>query len=136
MFITVIGMYAIIVPCKLIEAHFAPSRGAGEGDDELSLTMALIDAILAGICEEFMYRGYLIEELGMLVRSRKLAAGFSIVVFTLAHINSGYGWSIDLLYPGIFGLAATVLYFRTKNLWVCMLLHAGIDSLYAWAHSA
>jgi hypothetical protein len=45
----------------------------------------------AAICEEFIYRGFLIEELGEFFHDRRLAGAISIIFFGLAHGNSDYG---------------------------------------------
>jgi membrane protease YdiL (CAAX protease family) len=94
----------------------------------------LADAIAAGVTEEFLYRGYLIEELGELLTSRTFAAVASILTFTFAHVSAGYGWSIDLVYPGIYGVALTSLYLWRRNLWVCIFMHAGLDVIYTLLH--
>ena len=79
--------------------------------------------------EEFIYRGFVLKELGELIRSRRVAAAISVVLFALAHyVNNG--WSADMIDPFLAGAVITVLYFTRRNLIICMLLHATIDSLH------
>jgi membrane protease YdiL (CAAX protease family) len=89
------------------------------------LRVALVST--AGICEEFLYRGFAIEEIGRLSGSRWLGAGISLLVFTLAHAGL-YGWTSTLLIPFALGTALTLLYMWRRNLPVCMLMHAGTDA--------
>ncbi|HVP54365.1 MAG TPA: CPBP family intramembrane glutamic endopeptidase [Candidatus Eisenbacteria bacterium] len=83
----------------------------------------------AGICEEFLYRGFAIEEIGRLAGSRWLGAGVSLLLFTIGH-GGLYGWTSALIIPFIIGTALTLLYMWRRNLPVCMLMHAGVD---AWS---
>jgi membrane protease YdiL (CAAX protease family) len=90
------------------------------------LVFRLSLVLTAGICEEFLYRGFAIEELGILTGDRRLAALFSLLFFTLAHIGR-YGFGAALLIPGIIGAMLTLLYLWRSNLPVCMLMHAIFD---------
>jgi membrane protease YdiL (CAAX protease family) len=81
-----------------------------------------------------MYRGFLIEELGELLRNRWIAGVFSVLAFGLAH-GYTFGWSLALLNPGLFGLVITLLYFRRSNLPIGILAHIGFDALHAFSHA-
>src|SRR6185437_16182067 len=61
----------------------APSFDLQLSGVPLSLRADLV--LTAGICEEFIYRGFAIEELGALAGSRWLAALVSLIFFTLPH---------------------------------------------------
>lgn len=82
--------------------------------------------VTAGICEEFLYRGFAIEETALLIGNRWAAGLISLVFFTLAHTGR-YGFSSALLIPGLIGLMLTLLYLWRSNLPVCMLMHAIVD---------
>jgi membrane protease YdiL (CAAX protease family) len=84
--------------------------------------------LTAGIAEEFMYRGFAIEELAALIGNRRLAALASFVCFTVAHIGR-YGLSPRLLMVAVAGAILTILYLWSRNLPVCMLLHAVVDGI-------
>jgi membrane protease YdiL (CAAX protease family) len=135
---TLAALFSAVIVLRSVQAYLFPagSGGAGPVDaEDLPLAYGLAGAVVAGLTEEFAYRGYLIEELDALTGRRALAAGLSVVVFGLAHVGSGYGWSVELIYPTIYGLAMTVLYLWKRNLWVCVLMHTGLDALYAWFHA-
>ena len=84
--------------------------------------------VTAGVCEEFMYRGFGIEELAGFTRSRWIAGLVSLVLFTVAH-SGLYGFSAALILPGIAGAMITLLYLCRRNLPVCMLMHGIIDAI-------
>ena len=93
----------------------------------LGLRIALV--LTAAICEEFMYRGYGMEELAYLTGNRGLAALFSLAVFTISHVGL-YGLSRALIIPGVIGAVLTGLYLWRRNLPACMLTHAMLDGLF------
>jgi membrane protease YdiL (CAAX protease family) len=93
----------------------------------LPITLRVALVCTAGLCEEFLYRGFAIEEIGRLSGSRWLGAGISLLAFTLAH-GGLYGWTSALLIPFAIGTALTLLYMWRRNLPVCMLMHAGTDA--------
>jgi membrane protease YdiL (CAAX protease family) len=82
--------------------------------------------LTAGICEEFMYRGFAIEELGGLTGSLWLAGVIAWLGFSLAHMGL-YGFAPALLVPAALGAFLTLLYLWRRNLPVCMLMHAVLD---------
>lgn len=84
--------------------------------------------LTAAVCEEFIYRGFAIEELTVLCHRRWLAAAISLTFFTLGH-SSLYGFSLALLVPGSIGAVLTLLYLWRRNLFSCILLHALVDGL-------
>jgi len=93
----------------------------------LGIRIAVV--LTAAICEEFMYRGFGIEELAMVIGNRWLAGLISLVVFTIAHSRL-YGFSARLLVPGIVGAVLTGLYLWRRNLPSCMLMHAIMDGIF------
>ena len=90
----------------------------------LPITLRVALVCTAGICEEFLYRGFAIEEIGRLSGSRWLGAGISLLVFTLAH-GGLYGWTSALIIPFAIGTALTLLYMWRRNLPACMSIHTG-----------
>lgn len=89
-----------------------------------SLKLGLV--LTAGICEEFMYRGFGIEELAGLTGSVWLAGLISWLGFSFAHIDR-YGFTTALIIPATVGAFITLLYLWRRNLPICMLLHAIFD---------
>ncbi len=84
------------------------------------LVSDLISAvILAPVCEEIVFRGFLFSAL----RNRlglHAAVGISALVFTLIHF---YGVA-DMISVGIFGVIMAYLYHLTRSLVPCVLCHA------------
>jgi membrane protease YdiL (CAAX protease family) len=75
----------------------------------------------AAVAEELLFRGYPIERLTELSRSRILAAVISWAGFTYAHL-AGWG-AAQLIVAGYGGVILTVLYLWRRNLWPNMLAH-------------
>jgi membrane protease YdiL (CAAX protease family) len=84
--------------------------------------------LTAGICEEFMFRGFAIEELAGWTGSVWLGGLLSWLAFSLAHVDR-YGLTTGLIIPAIAGGTLTLLYVWRRNLPVCMVLHAFFDGL-------
>jgi len=136
MFIAVVAAFGVtLVASQLIERFGTSAAGETDARSASPLALGLASAIVAGICEEFIYRGFLIEELGELLRNRSVAAAISVVVFALAH-QSVYGWSVASVYPGLIGLVITILYLRRGSLPICILMHASLDAVYELAQRA
>jgi uncharacterized protein len=92
----------------------------------LELRIAVV--LTAAISEEFIYRGFGIEELAYLTGKRWLAGLLSLVLFTVSHAGL-YGLSAALIVPGLVGAILTGLYLWRRNLPSCMLMHAIIDGI-------
>jgi len=90
----------------------------------LSLRFGLV--LTAALSEEFMYRGYGIEELKHLTGSYPIAGLLSLLVFTVSHAWI-YGFSRSLIVPALVGAVLTGLYLWRKNLGACMLMHFLMD---------
>jgi membrane protease YdiL (CAAX protease family) len=105
-------------------ATAAPASLAGILSIPFGMRIAM--AITAGICEEFMARGYAIERLTSLTGNRFVGAAIPCVLFTLGHIRL-YGFGVGLLPVLATSIALTVLYVWRRNLVVNMAAHALID---------
>jgi hypothetical protein len=92
------------------------SRAEGRAFFRVSLT--------AGICEEVLYRGWL---LGWLTPRIGLPAAFvlGVLLFTLAH---SYGGRSIALRAGALGAVLTALYVLSGSLWVPIALHVFLDA--------
>jgi membrane protease YdiL (CAAX protease family) len=80
-------------------------------------------SVTAGVCEELLYRGWLIWYFDAWL-PRPAALALAVMVFGLAHAYQGrHGiWK-----TGIAGLVAAGLYELSGSLWIPMLLHAALD---------
>ena len=83
-------------------------------------------SLTAGICEETLFRGFLIRYLheGAFALPLLTALALSSVAFGLAHIYQG---ASAVLRTGLVGLAFGLLYLLTGSLIPCIALHALID---------
>src|SRR4029077_17163162 len=86
MFVAIFWALTLVFAATQLLQRCNPS-GSGErgSTDEIPLAVGFVSALVAGICEEFVYRGFIIEELGELLRNRWLAGAFSAVAFGLSH---------------------------------------------------
>lgn len=80
-------------------------------------------AVTAGVCEELLYRGFLMAYFAALLGLWP-AVGLSAVAFALGHLYQG---APGVLKTGAVGLVMAGLLVLTGSLWAPMLLHAVID---------
>jgi membrane protease YdiL (CAAX protease family) len=80
-------------------------------------------ALTAGICEEVLYRGFLIWYLALLV-PLPVAVGVAALLFGMAHAYQG---ARGVIQTGLVGLGLAVLYVLSGSLWLPMALHAFVD---------
>lgn len=85
---------------------------------------AALAALTAGITEEIVFRGFLLERLGEALGSYALAGVLTCVVFVAGHLPR---WGIAAV--GVAGpaVAFTWLYVATRNLPVCIGAHIAND---------
>ena len=91
------------------------------------LRVALV--VTAGICEEFIYRSFAIEEMTCLTGKRWLSAVIAWAFFTVGHAQL-YHLSTALIVPGTLGAVLTMLYLWQRNLASCALIHAIVDAMF------
>jgi len=86
----------------------------------------LLVSLTAGICEEILYRGYLIQYLAGAPMHNEIwiAIGISSLAFGLAHGYQGIGGIVG---TGILGAVMAVIFVVTGSLWLPITLHAIID---------
>lgn len=81
----------------------------------------------AAVVEEIIYRGYVIERVEMLTRSRWLAAGVSIIAFTATHLAY---WGPAQLIVVVFGaIIFALLYLWRRDLVTNMIAHFIADAV-------
>ena len=83
-------------------------------------------SITAAVCEESVFRGYLLVRGEAVVRSRALAIALSAAAFGIGHYYQGWGGVILI---SAYGLMFTWLRFRTGSLWACIVSHALQDMI-------
>jgi membrane protease YdiL (CAAX protease family) len=99
----------------------------------LPLWLLLAGALRAGVTEEFIFRGYLIERLSAVTGRRRLAATISWAVFVALHLGS---WPVGhLVYVALVGGVLTVLYLWRRDLTCNIVAHVltdGVGLLVVW----
>ncbi len=95
----------------------------------VSVSLRVAVVATAGICEEFIYRSFAIEELTFLTGKRWLSAALAGVFFTVAHVRL-YDLSGALIVPGTLGAVLTALYLWRRNLASCALMHSTVDAMF------
>ena len=80
-------------------------------------------SITAGVCEEILYRGFLIAVFASLFNTW-IALGLSTIIFGLGHLYQGPS---GVLKTGFVGLIMGALYLLTGSLWAPILIHIVVD---------
>jgi len=88
------------------------------------LRLFTILSITAGICEELLFRGYLIWYLTLYV-GLPAAGVLSGVVFGLGHFYQGPRQAVKIIF---LGFVFVLFYVGTATLWIPMALHALLDA--------
>jgi membrane protease YdiL (CAAX protease family) len=91
--------------------------------DSRELSYFSLVSVTAGVCEEVLFRGYLMWYLSAFLGIAP-AILLSSVLFGLAHLYQG---KKGILQTGIVGLVFAILYVVTGALWAPMLIHALVD---------
>lgn len=80
-------------------------------------------SLSAGICEELLYRGFLMWYISQ-YSSMIVAVIVSSLLFGIAHAYQGWKGMIQ---TGLLGLVFALIYFFTASLWIPIALHIAID---------
>ncbi len=88
-----------------------------------------VSLLYAGLAEELIYRGFLLNRLIALIGNQSYAVTVGVlvssVVFGLAHSYQGI---VGILTSGTIGLILAIVYLEfKKNLWIVIITHAIID---------
>lgn len=101
-----------------------------QGPISFMLWVVLVAWFAAGLGEELLYRGFLLDRLMRLrgMRGRKWpAAIIQAVLFGLPHLYQGWG---GVLVTATIGLFLAWLRFANRgNLWACILAHGAVDTI-------
>lgn len=84
----------------------------------------LLVAVSAGICEELVYRGYLLRQFEAFARSRWVAVVLQAALFGLAHAEQGAGVVVRFAVYGVLFAALTI---ARRSLLPAILAHVAID---------
>lgn len=113
--VTFVGVFlALVVASPLASALGLAGTDGSTLADGRSLGVALAGAVVAGVVEEFLYRGYAVERLVEITDSTLLAGAVTWLAFTLAHVP-GYPAG-HVLRVSLGALVFTVVYLRRRTL--------------------
>lgn len=87
-------------------------------------------SVAAGICEELLFRGYLLHAIGEYT-NMTIAVAASCVLFGLCHIYQGWG---NVLRTAMVGLVLSLVYLWSGSLVVAMVLHFMQDAYIGALH--
>lgn len=108
----------------------------------LETVLYIISMLMVGFLEEIIFRGFLFVE--MCKDNVKTAMIVSSVTFGIGHIvNLVNGSGADLLsnilqviYAIAAGFLFTILFYRTKSLWACIITHSVLNALSVFANES
>ena len=90
----------------------------------LEVVLWVLVALTAGVCEELVFRGYLLEQYSRLAGSRTAAAILQAVLFGISH---GYqGWE-SMVTISVFGAIAAAAVVARRNVMPMIVAHALTD---------
>ena len=113
--------YALILPALGLELN----RVATKSITDLSLVSQLALFVRAGVAEEILFRGYPIERLLELTRSKRIAALVPGLLFIAGHYLF---WGVGQLIVVAFGTVIfTLFYLWRRDLICCMIAHFSAD---------
>jgi len=91
----------------------------------LPYSLKIFLVLTAGITEEIIFRGYLIERINLLSGRLVFSAIISYFVFVIFHIPFwGFGGAIQM---AVWTIPITILYVRRRNLTTCIFVHLLYD---------
>ncbi|MBI1782709.1 MAG: CPBP family intramembrane metalloprotease [Sphingobacteriales bacterium] len=136
----------------LLFQYYAGRGGKDIQNGSFSITQFVIGIPLcliylvfdAGLIEEFFFRGFLQSRLATLFNSNSGGIVISAIIFGLVHApglylrgaaSEGIGEQMPFLYfatytiayMSVAGVFLGIIYSKTKNLWLVMILHAVVD---------
>jgi membrane protease YdiL (CAAX protease family) len=134
------ALAALSVGCMFLD-HFLERRGWWPAETELvrrmipetreeTLWAVLLMAPTAALCEEFLYRGFLLSQLALWLPGHAWAWAASSLIFGLAHTYQGWG---GMARASLLGALLAYPVICLGSLYPSMLAHAMIDALtFAW----
>jgi membrane protease YdiL (CAAX protease family) len=126
-------LFWLVVIVAVVGLHFSLGKSPqtakavfmlapGDGSE---MTLWVILSVTAGICEEFIFRGYLQKQFLVITRSEPAAVALQAVLFGIAHSYQGVKSIVTItVYGGLFGMLAVY----RKSLRPGMIQHAMQDS--------
>lgn len=124
---TLVTMVAFAAALFLCLGLLLPALGlsyGSQGAPAVSLIVTTLVVLRAGIAEEVFYRGFAIERIEALTKSRAVAAIFPLIMFAGFHFSQGVA---GVLIAFFVGAAATAIYLWKRNLLILIAAHFTLD---------
>jgi len=121
------GVVLVLVVTRSVSLEFSPNLGASLA----ALPRYLVLFTLAGAVEELMFRGYPLQALAEGSR-RWIAAVLLCLPFTIGHFNNPDMTIVGALNVFLLGILLTVVYFKTRRLWLPIGLHLSWNLAQSW----
>jgi hypothetical protein len=125
-FLFTIVVWVVLVACSLL-LRFSGAKAAAPLFPQTwkELTGFVVLAVVAGFCEEFIFRGYLQRQFLAWTGTTWIAIALQAVIFGTAHYYQGWRGIVTItLYGALFGILAAL----RKSLRPGMMQHAGQDA--------
>jgi membrane protease YdiL (CAAX protease family) len=134
-FLILTAVWASLLHASSSEAHLVKSIGGHSGSVGV-LAACLVTCVIAPICEEILFRGFIFRALRNW-RGAGIAAVLTGVLFGAVHVGSAP--AVDLVPLGMLGVILCGVYEATGSLYPCIALHAlnnsvalGVDLKWGW----
>jgi uncharacterized protein len=120
------GLIVLVAPLLALLAGASRTMETAKGlraivpDDPLQWAAFVGVAASAGICEEFLYRGYALTLIATLTGSVPLGVAASTLAFGFAHAYQG---KTGIIGATISGLLFAIVFLTTASLYPCMIGH-------------
>lgn len=132
LYITLIAIVAYMLATAFIQRHSIGIVAT------FKPTMLLQDFLIVGICEETVFRGYLLNRLAKIVDSEQTALVIQAILFALIHLPRYLTTYPALSFLTIMGQLVTVallgylfgwLFLKSRSLWPGIIVHSVWDLL-------
>jgi membrane protease YdiL (CAAX protease family) len=124
-FIVTSAVWAALLHTSASEKHLVKSIGGQSGTAGV-LAACLVTCVVAPICEEFLFRGFMYRALRNW-RGPVVSALLTGVMFGAVHVGSAP--AVDLVPLGMLGAILCGIYERSGSLFPCIALHALNNSI-------
>lgn len=134
--------FLVMIPGFIISLNNFPISAYVNGRAEITapvyrVFLFLIECLSVGFFEEIIFRGvlliFLLKALSKLKMNFILAIVLSSLIFALSHLfnlfsGASYGDTfLQLGYSFLVGMMWAVMFLKTKNIWLTMILHASFN---------
>lgn len=91
----------------------------------VDIKLLIFGCLTAGVVEEFIYRGYLMPRIEILINNKWAVIVLSSLLFGIAHVSNFS--LIGVVVPTLIGFVFSFHYYKYKNITVLMVAHFLID---------